>query len=306
MQQWAIDFHQHTAKKISGGKINPALTVLDLGQRSARGGGKLRQREFRNRGTLQALVAVAGLGAALSSGCGTSVGPQAVNAVITADCPDATGAKITAADVVLLEWSGGVTKIYPGDVLPEIDFAAFETSDGGTLAGSAEAFKEAVRTEVTRILCEMPTDGIHVTNSKSVLPRDHTRVVFAKIASPLGGSQIGQGEYDPCNELHDNDAIIFGEEMLKLGGPYSFDEWVQMFANVTAHEIGHMLGYPHVPRVLYPASQRPAYIELMLATHTVDEMLNSQRYQSDIDNCPADSGVAKAIEVAVYSCGRGN
>ncbi len=266
----------------------------------------MQQREFRNRGTLRGLFVAASLGAALSSGCGTSVGPQTVNAVITADCPDATGAKITAADVVLLDWSGGVTKIYPDDDLPGLDLSAFETSDGGTLDDDAETFKEAVRSEVTRILCDMPTDGIHVTNAKAALPRNYSRVVFAEIASPLGGSQIGQGEYDPCNELHDNDAIIFGEELLRLGGPYSFDEWVQMFANVTAHEIGHTLGYPHVPRILYPASQRPAFVELMLATHTVDEMLTSQRYQSDTNNCPADTGVAKTMDVPVYSCGLGH
>jgi hypothetical protein len=238
-----------------------------------------------------------------AAGCGNTVSPQMVNALIPADCPDATGAKVAATDVVLLDWSGGVTKIYPNDDLPGLDLTAFETSDGGTLADNDDSFKEDVRAEVTRILCDMPTDGIHITNAKTGLPRDVSRVCFAQIASPLGGSQIGQGEYDPCNELHDNDAIIFGDELLKLGGSYSFDEWVQMFANVTAHEIGHTLGYPHVSRIIYPPSQRPAYVELMLATHTVDEMLDSQRYLSDVNNCPADQAVAKTIDVPVYTCG---
>jgi len=238
-------------------------------------------------------------------GCGNNYSPQVLNAMIPADCPNATGAKVAAADVVLLDWSGGMTKIYPSDDLPGLDLSAFETTDGGTLADNADAFKEAVRTEATRILCDMPTDGIHLTNAKTGLPQDHSRVVLAEIVSPLGGSQIGQGEYDPCNELHDNDAIIFGSEILKLGGPYSFDQWVQMFANVTAHEIGHTLGYPHVPRIIYPASQRPAFVELMLATHTVDEMISPQRYLSDVNNCPNTPAVAKTLDVPVFTCGMG-
>jgi hypothetical protein len=50
-----------------------------------------------------------------------------------------------------------------------------------------------------------------------------------------------------------------------------------------------MLGYGHVARVIYPAAQRPEYVELMMATHTVEEMIQAQRLISDTTNCPDDA-----------------
>jgi hypothetical protein len=229
-------------------------------------------------------------------GCGAvpNTATKSLSDITADDCPGAATDKTTAADAVLLEWSGGTTRIYPGDQLAGLDLGAFLVTDGSTLADEADDFKAAVRDEVSRILCEMPTDGIHLTNSKSGLPGKITTVYFSQMGSPLGGAQIGQGEYDPCNLDHDNDAIIFGDEILALGDARPFDEWVLVFANVTAHEIGHTLGYGHVPRVIYPASQRPAYVELMMATHTVDEMIQAQRLISDTTNCP-DNHDASAL-----------
>ena len=240
-------------------------------------------------------------------GCGAvpNANTQLLSEIPADDCPGAATDKTTAADAVLLEWSGGTTRIYPGDQFAGLDLGAFLVTDGDTLADETEDFKAAVRDEVSRILCEMPTDGIYLTNSKSGLPGKVTTVYFTQIGSPLGGSQIGQGEYDPCNQNHDNDAIIFGDEILALGDARPFDEWVLVFANVTAHEIGHMLGYGHVPRVIYPASQRPAYVELMMATHTVDEMIQAQRLISDTTNCPDDhdtSALTHRDRISTLTC----
>lgn len=247
------------------------------------------------------VVALAALG-----GCGGSIVANSRLREVPADCPSATTGKTTAADAILLEWGGGVTRIYPGDELAGLDLGAFLVSDGTTLADEAESFKESVRTEVTNILCEMPTDGVYLTNNKSNLPAKVTTVYFSQMGSPLGGSQIGQGEYDPCNLDHDNHAIIFGEAILDLGEERTFDEWVLVFANVTAHEIGHMLGYGHVPREIWPASQQPAFVELMMATHTVDEMTRAQRLLSDTSNCPDDHDDAHRSRGVrpVLSCGR--
>ena len=239
------------------------------------------------RKTLRHLCHVVAL---LLAGCG-GVPNNTTNLLseIAADhCPGAASDKTTAADAVLLQWSGGTTRIYPGDELAGLDLAAYRVTDGVTLAEEADDFKAAVRNEVSRILCDMSTDGIFLTNTKSGLPGRVSTVYFSQMSSPMGGAQIGQGEYDPCNVDHDNDAIIFGDEILALGDARPFEEWVRVFANVTAHEIGHMLGYGHVPRVIYPASQRPVFVELMMATHTVDEMTQAQRLISDTTNCPDD------------------
>jgi len=227
-------------------------------------------------------------------GCGTWAGTTLKRAEIPADqCPGAATNKATAADAIFLDWSGGVSRIYPGQPLAGLDLSQFLVTDGTTLLDEADDFKAAVRDEVSRILCDMPTDGVYLTNSKAGLPRQVTTVYLSHFAPPVGGAQIGQGEYDPCNVEHDNQAIIFGSEILALGDDRPFDEWVMVFANVTAHEIGHMLGYGHVPRVFYSAPQHPEFVELMMATHTVEEMKQSQRLLSDESNCP-DAGDASA------------
>jgi hypothetical protein len=232
--------------------------------------------------------------ALIACGCGAIGNTTYKRNDIPADiCPGAATEKTTAADAILLDWSGGVSRIYPGEQLAGLDLSLFLVTDGTTLLDEADDFKTAVRDEVSRILCDMPTDGVYLTNSKSGLPRQVTTVYLSQFAPPLGGAQIGQGEYDPCNLEHDNQAIIFGDEILALGDERSFDEWVLVLANVTAHEIGHTLGYGHVPRVMVPAAQQPEFVELMMATHTVDEMKRAQRLLSDESNCP-DAGDAPA------------
>lgn len=228
-------------------------------------------------------------------GCGAIANSTYKRADIPADaCPGAATNKVTAADAIFLDWAGGISRIYPGEKLSGLDLSLFLVTDGASLLDEADDFKAAVRDEVSRILCDMPTDGIYLTNSKSGLPRQVTTVYLSQFASPVGGSQIGQGEYDPCNVEHDNQAIIFGDEILALGDERPFDEWVKVFANVTAHEIGHMLGYGHVPRVMYASSQQPPFVELMMATHTVEEMKQPQRLLSDESNCEQAGNPAPA------------
>jgi hypothetical protein len=133
------------------------------------------------------------------SGCGaiSNTANQRTRSLEADECPGAAVQKTTAADAILLEWEGGTTRIYPGEFLPGLDLGTFLVTDGTTLADEAADFKAAVRDEVSRILCEMPTDGIHLTNTKGNLPRDVTTVYLSHMLSPIGGSQIGQGEYDP-------------------------------------------------------------------------------------------------------------
>lgn len=235
-------------------------------------------------------------------GCGGVSLVGNLNPEILTDCPNAATGKTAATDAILLEWGGGVTRIYPGDDLAGLDLSVFLVADGTTLADEADAFKSAVLEQVNEILCDMPTDGVFLSNSKAGLPARVSTVYYSHIGSPLGGSQIGQGEYDPCNERHDNHAIVFGDAILNLGDFRPFDEWVTLFANVTAHEIGHMLGYGHVERPVYAASQRPAFVELMMATHTVQELTSPQRHLADESNCPADRARSRIVG-EVLTCG---
>lgn len=237
--------------------------------------------------------------ALIQSGCGNNLGDAASKPLYVADCDGAT----TAADVVILDWSGGTSKIYPDDEFPGLDFASFETAEGGTLADAPEDFKDAVRGEVLRILCELPSLRVAVLNEKDYLDTEATTIYLVHAPSRAGGGQIGEGEFDPCNLYHDNSALVFGVELRDLPGPYSFNDWVQIFANVAAHEIGHTLGFAHVPRTEPSESKYALYVELMLAGHTVDEMIRPQRFLSDQTNCPENATRSRRIDAGSLTCG---
>lgn len=232
-------------------------------------------------------------------GCGNNLGNTDSKPLFVSDCAGAA----TATDLVILNWSGGTSKIYPDDEFPGLDFASFDTADGGTLADAPEDFKDAVRREVVHILCELPAISVAVQNEKERLDADATTIYVVHAPSQAGGGQIGEGEFDPCNLQHDNSALVFGDELRDLPGPYSFDDWVLIFANVAAHEIGHTLGFNHVPRSEPSESEHAIYVELMLAGHTVDEMTRPQRFLSDETNCPDDTARSRRIHPPVFICG---
>lgn len=271
----------------------PRTRVAALG-----GGGKL-TRSVNVNSTRRTFVSAAVLCCSLVlSGCGNNLGDAASKPLYVADCDGAA----TATDLVILDWSGGTSRIYPDDEFPGLDFASFETTDGGTLADAPEAFKDAVRVEVVHILCNLPSLSVAVLNEKGRLGAEATTIYVVHAPSQAGGGQIGEGEFDPCNLEHDNSALIFGVELRNLPGPYSFDDWVLIFANVAAHEIGHTLGFGHVPRSEPTESKHALYVELMLAGHTIDEMIRPQRFLSEETNCPDNATRSQRKDVGSLIC----
>jgi len=115
-----------------------------------------------------------------------------------------------------------------------------------------------------------------------------TTVHFTQELSPDGGMVIGEGDYDPCNRQHDNAAVIFGEQIRRLAAESTFDDWVRAFANVTAHEIAHTLGFAHVDRQTQWPVERALFVELMLDGHTIDELQREQTFVVEQDYCPDD------------------
>lgn len=212
-----------------------------------------------------------------------------IEPLFVSDCGNVESASVR--DVAMLDWTGGVSLIFPDWDLPELDLSAFETSDGGTLADDEIAFRDAVRLRVVDLLCDFPL-GASIREGEGPSDSPYNVVYVTQAASPHSHAQIGEAEYDVCNDDHGDDAIIYGAEILGLGESFTFGEWVMLFSNVIAHEIGHTLGFGHAPRV---ESNAP-YVELMLAEHTLEEMLSEQRFMSDMTNCPEEAIQSRPID----------
>ncbi len=240
------------------------------------------------------LFAVQGLTLSLCPSCGQTVADLfAARAIYVAECAD-DSAKVVD-DLVVLDWGGGLTPLHPDESFEALDLSQFPTAEGGTLADDAELFRERVREQVARIFCESDGPLVQVLHADDSQVYGTSRVFLTQALSPATAKQIGEGEYDPCNDDHDNIAILFGEQIRLLSGVYTFDEWVLVFANVTAHEVAHTLGYGHVSRSTFTAYARSGFVELMLEAHSMDELRREQRFVVDQTHCPSGETAADGV-----------
>lgn len=224
----------------------------------------------------------------INTGCDAAVGTASgVTPLWSADLSKPSSDSFSTTDVVLV-WGGGASRIHQGRVLPSLDLSLFRMPDSSTLADHGDQFHEAVLTQVARILSDVPEFHAIVRNAEDEPAMGATVVLLTQSLSPPGRTDVGEGEYDPCDEEPDNVAILYGEQLRRVVGECSFEEWVHAFANVCAHEVGHTLGYGHVARDVEHPEARSGGIELMMDGHTRDELRREQRFMADHGRCLED------------------
>lgn len=177
--------------------------------------------------------------------------------------------------VVVLDWTGG-TRTGIADLgvrlmnlpslpneMPAADLSVFsvwparppfvgdpQPIDGITLA-DFPTFLDDVRDRTQETLDKLRPQNILVVNGE---PEDHPGATVIWLSHLIETDFIlGRATRDDCNMHSADEGVLYlhsftGQFIMGALRPF-YDSWVQIFANVTAHEIGHTLGFRHSPTI---------------------------------------------------------
>ena len=232
-------------------------------------------------GSTRGLLIAAGLAVALS-GCGVSVGVGGQEE----DSGTTEAALIPNERQVVIDWDAGASVMRDGDWMTPVDLGAFHLPDGWTLADEPN-FQVLVEGRIQTIFDDLEPADIRVVTADANEYPEATVVLMTFEADPDDPQRVGQAYYDPCDTEPADEAIVWGLAMLELGDGHRLDEWVNLFANVAAHEVAHTLGFAH-PEAIDHLGFRPHPSALMLGSHTLSALLQEQSFQIPQQTCPGD------------------
>jgi hypothetical protein len=150
-----------------------------------------------------------------------------------------------------------------------------------------EPFEESVRARIEQILCGLDPVDMRVINGRADDFPNATYVYITIDAAPGGSGRVGQADYDPCNLYANDVAVIWAGELLAATGPgWSRSAWVNILANVCAHEIGHTLGFGHPDTPDKPIGPPLADQAIMVSAHTIYALAEPMEFTLSQDTCP--------------------
>jgi len=225
------------------------------------------------------LLIAMGLAAAIS-GCGVSVGVGGWEE----DAGTAEAAPRPGERLVVIDWEAGPSRMRGGAALTPVDLSAFDVADGSTLADEP-AFVTLVEQRMQTIFADLEPANVRVMTAEADDYPEATVVLMTFEADADDPRRVGQAYYDPCDTEPADEAIVWGSAIVALGNGHRLDEWVNLFANVAAHEVAHTLGFAH-PEVAADSPLQPDSTALMLASHTLSALLQDQTFQIPQSTCP--------------------
>ncbi|MCP4592656.1 MAG: hypothetical protein GY842_18130 [bacterium] len=226
--------------------------------------------------------------AALVSGCGVNL-PAPAGGSVPTEQPTENPVRNpeVIAKTVVLDWSGGFADVSDEPLLG-LDFSELYLPSGDSLEEMGPMLQESVRHRVAEILGALVPTGFEVLIGEADDYPDDTVVLFTSDTVPGDGPQVGQTKLDRCDLHASATVIVWGGTLLNLGDEHTFEQWVNVLANIAAHEIGHTVGFFHPDAVLTDLSQHEKDAALMLAVHTLSALLGPQEFLIPQETCPEE------------------
>lgn len=190
------------------------------------------------------------------------------------------------AKVIVLDWTGGFSDI-TSDWLAPLDFSELYLASGESLESHVESLQESVLVRVEEILSTLEPVRFDVVTGEGDDSSEETVVYFTSDAVSGTKLYVGQTKLDRCDLNEGASVVVWGGTLLSLGNDYGYEQWVNLFANIAAHEIGHTIGFFHPDAVLTDLTDYEKNTEIMLGVHTMSSLLGRQEFLIPQETCPA-------------------